>query len=74
MLEETQNILTNILAGTSVASFYLIPEALSPDRYDSGFHFYMHSGGGAKPFSLAWVGTWLWMDGLQTNLVTSGFA
>lgn len=37
-------------------------------------YFYMHSGEGASASSLAWLGAWLQMGGLQTNLITSGFA
>lgn len=35
---------------------------------------YMHSGEGASASSLAWLGAWLQTGGLQTNLITSGFA
>lgn len=37
-------------------------------------HSYMHSGEGASASSLAWRRAWMQMGGLQTNLITSGFA
>lgn len=56
-----------------MAWIYLIPGTLS-GQIGWWIYFYMHSGEGDKASSLAWLGAWLQMGGLQTNLITSGFA